>query len=214
MKIWIITTDDDNGTQTAIHYTAEAANAQAVEIVTAWYDRHLRADQEPREHTDWQETYELLSDTIGFNNYLTFEEHDISAHPAIAKAIAAYDLMQDAIQESEDAACNDETVALMESGYVLVRAALGLPVAQDQADDDAMFGISPELLSQVETDIDREEAAYRAAAIRLHHRDGEIEINDNADVSLGDDPGAYVQAWVWVSAEAAGIDTDDEGEDE
>lgn len=39
---------------------------------------------------------------------------------------------------------------------------------------------------------------YREAARARWHRDGEIEIDDNAKVSLGDDPGAYVQAWVWV----------------
>ncbi len=29
-------------------------------------------------------------------------------------------------------------------------------------------------------------------------RDGELEIDDNAVVSHGEDNGAYVQAWVWV----------------
>lgn len=32
------------------------------------------------------------------------------------------------------------------------------------------------------------------------HRDGEIEIDDGAVVSRGDEDGAYVAAWVWVSA--------------
>ncbi len=42
------------------------------------------------------------------------------------------------------------------------------------------------------------------AAHRLHHKDGEIEIDKDTDnlptsrVSRGDDPGAYVLAWVWV----------------
>ena len=30
-------------------------------------------------------------------------------------------------------------------------------------------------------------------------KEGEIEFDDNAEVSEGDDNGAYVQAWVWVS---------------
>lgn len=41
-------------------------------------------------------------------------------------------------------------------------------------------------------------AAYVAAAAEIHSRDGECEVDDNAKVSGGDDPGAYVQAWVWV----------------
>lgn len=40
---------------------------------------------------------------------------------------------------------------------------------------------------------------FRAAAKRLHEREGELEIDDEATVSHGDDAqGAYVQAWVWV----------------
>lgn len=39
---------------------------------------------------------------------------------------------------------------------------------------------------------------YRAAAKSTYHRQGEIEIDDNAIVSHSEE-GAYVQAWVWVS---------------
>ncbi len=39
---------------------------------------------------------------------------------------------------------------------------------------------------------------YRAAAKATYHKDGEIEIDEEATVSFGDDNGAYVQAWVWV----------------
>lgn len=39
---------------------------------------------------------------------------------------------------------------------------------------------------------------YRTAATR-HVRDGELEVDSHATVSLSDDGGAYVQSWVWVS---------------
>jgi hypothetical protein len=39
--------------------------------------------------------------------------------------------------------------------------------------------------------------AYRAAAMR-HYRGGELEIDPGAVVSKGDDPGAYVMAWLWI----------------
>lgn len=39
---------------------------------------------------------------------------------------------------------------------------------------------------------------YRQQATEQWAKDGEIEIDQNAVVSKGDDPGAYVQAWVWV----------------
>ena len=32
-----------------------------------------------------------------------------------------------------------------------------------------------------------------------YQRDGEVEVDDNAKLSEGDDNGTYVQAWVWVS---------------
>ena len=34
-----------------------------------------------------------------------------------------------------------------------------------------------------------------------YQRDGEIEIDDGAAVSRGDNYGAYVQAWVWVDVD-------------
>jgi hypothetical protein len=45
------------------------------------------------------------------------------------------------------------------------------------------------------------DAQYREAAHRLHHADGEVEIDENAKLSRGDDPGCYVEAWVWVPNE-------------
>ena len=39
---------------------------------------------------------------------------------------------------------------------------------------------------------------FRAHAKERYQREGEIEVDDNARVSFGDDNGAYVQAWVWV----------------
>ena len=48
------------------------------------------------------------------------------------------------------------------------------------------------------------ENAYRVAA-RKRQRDGEIEIDDNAPVSISEDGGAYVQAWLWIPAEDAGV---------
>lgn len=41
------------------------------------------------------------------------------------------------------------------------------------------------------------ELAYIRAAQELT-REGELEVDPDAIVSEGDDPGAYVQAWVWV----------------
>lgn len=58
-------------------------------------------------------------------------------------------------------------------------------------------------LKQLDEQKDAPFAPYRKAAWEDHHCDGQIEIDDNAPVSLSDDGGAYVQAWVWVDDERA-----------
>jgi hypothetical protein len=39
---------------------------------------------------------------------------------------------------------------------------------------------------------------FRTRAKELYERDGYVEVDSNARISRGDDPGAYVEAWVWV----------------
>ncbi len=40
---------------------------------------------------------------------------------------------------------------------------------------------------------------YIDAARLQYESEGEVEFDDDARISHGDDPGAYVQAWVWVN---------------
>lgn len=49
------------------------------------------------------------------------------------------------------------------------------------------------------------ELAYIARA-QEQSAEGEIEVDDDALVSEGCDDGAYVQAWIWVSATDAGLE--------
>lgn len=44
--------------------------------------------------------------------------------------------------------------------------------------------------------------AYRGAVVT---KEGTIECDEGALVSEGDDPGAYVMTWTWVTVEAAGL---------
>jgi len=39
---------------------------------------------------------------------------------------------------------------------------------------------------------------FRAQAKTLYGEEGQIEVDKDARVSIGDDDGAYVQAWLWV----------------
>jgi hypothetical protein len=49
--------------------------------------------------------------------------------------------------------------------------------------------------------------AYRRRAKKMY-KEGELEIDDDAVVSHGDDHGAYVQAWIWVEDEDEEEDDD------
>jgi hypothetical protein len=55
--------------------------------------------------------------------------------------------------------------------------------------------------------------AYRAG-VRVE--DGVTELDDDAEVSMGEDDGAYVQVWTWVSNSDAGLpsiyDEDEDGQ--
>jgi hypothetical protein len=51
--------------------------------------------------------------------------------------------------------------------------------------------------------------AYRDRADGMDYvREGQVEIDDNAIVSKGEDAGAYVMGWVWVDDDVAGIYTE------
>lgn len=55
-----------------------------------------------------------------------------------------------------------------------------------------------EAVREGDSDPDGKKAEYRKIAINDLQKDGELEIDPDAVVSISEDGGAYVQAWVWV----------------
>lgn len=53
---------------------------------------------------------------------------------------------------------------------------------------------------------DEREDRIRALAIRLHEKEGDLEIDGGAVVSEGEDNGAYVQCWKWVDFAGTELD--------
>jgi len=49
--------------------------------------------------------------------------------------------------------------------------------------------------------------AFRNAA-KEYRRDGDLEFDDGAVVSIGGDPGAYVMGWKWIENSEAGLPED------
>lgn len=68
----------------------------------------------------------------------------------------------------------------------------------------AVIGLPTVEQSETET----RNAAIRQMAKDEWNKDGEIEIDDGAVVSEGDDNGAYVAAWVWVGFGGTELDKD------
>lgn len=54
------------------------------------------------------------------------------------------------------------------------------------------------------------EEVYRDWARENLNKDGEVEIDPDAVVSISDDFGAYVAAWVWVSNADVGLPADED----
>jgi hypothetical protein len=129
MKIWTVTENSDNGIITKVvtsQYAADALERQFLH--NYWWDKEkpLPVDMEAARDAVYAH---------GMVDSVHVTEHDLSDHPAIAAALAAFDAMQDSIQEGEDMACNDETAAAMDNGWRGIREALGLPIAQEQAEE-------------------------------------------------------------------------------
>ncbi|PZR92023.1 MAG: hypothetical protein DI537_14450 [Stutzerimonas stutzeri] len=56
-----------------------------------------------------------------------------------------------------------------------------------------------------------EPGGWADKARELYGEDGKVEIDGDAVVSTGEDPGAYVMAWVWVTEDEMGISAECEG---
>lgn len=70
-----------------------------------------------------------------------------------------------------------------------------------QRDIQKLLATAGKVFLQYMKEEDEEEAKlekYRQAAKRIHVSEGSVEIDEGATVSISDDGGAYVQAWVWV----------------
>lgn len=69
------------------------------------------------------------------------------------------------------------------------------------------FGTAVTAFAEHQTETTPELAAYQSAAEGLDIvREGECEVDSGAIVSKGEDAGAYVMAWLWVSDDDAGVE--------
>jgi hypothetical protein len=93
---------------------------------------------------------------------------------------------------------DDEVIALCisrhERHHLLALYLEGRPANQDT-------WMPPDLMPRTQAEVERDNYYVKAAQDK-HNDEGTLEVDDNATVSRGDDPGVYVQAWVWVYDDA------------
>jgi hypothetical protein len=73
-------------------------------------------------------------------------------------------------------------------------------------------GVTESMLpgNRQEDDEDRNKEIYEVASGDPRLKDGDLELDNGAKVSEGDENGAYIQVWMWVSFEGTKLDKDKE----
>lgn len=97
-------------------------------------------------------------------------------------------------------------VNLDDSDFALVMEALR-GNCSDKPDEPTAYDPVYDRLQACRADFDPADP-YRAAA--QMQADDDLEVDDDAVVALGDDPGAWVHAWIWIRNDEAGIPDEDE----
>jgi len=78
------------------------------------------------------------------------------------------------------------------------------PLLAALASGPELHGLRDRLMGHVHELTDETACKYRDAAFE-RSRDGDLEVDSNALVSVSGENGAYVQAWLWVTDEDAGV---------
>lgn len=94
-----------------------------------------------------------------------------------------------------------QRVSLSMREILFIQGALALG-AQGTFTDDLQTKLCKVLAMASHEPLQKLCAAYKNA---VPVKDGELELDLDAEVSLSEDGGAYVQVWLWVSAEDAGL---------
>lgn len=120
-----------------------------------------------------------------------------SWNPSTFASAKVKELIQNLADSADDTGCSPD---------LTVVSALHLTALQKACTKGFVSKASEPLPSPaVEVEVDPNDNLYREAADTKWGREGECEIDDGAVVSVSDDDGAYVAAWVWISDEEAGI---------
>ncbi len=69
--------------------------------------------------------------------------------------------------------------------------------------DSGALDLARAALTRIKETFDAYEPGMVKAACEQYEREGEIEVDEGAVCSRSDDPGCYVQAWVWVCDQEA-----------
>lgn len=66
------------------------------------------------------------------------------------------------------------------------------------------------LCADCHLEADERRSAIIELARQQHQKEGQVEIDDSAQLSEGDDNGCYVQAWVWADFAGTRFETEEQ----
>lgn len=99
MKLWTITTNDDDGTRTATFFTQETADSAFARMVAASWTSWYGEDKPMPE--DAEQAYDQLSGEPGFFDQIHRDEFDLSYHPAVREARATLNVALERLQMND-----------------------------------------------------------------------------------------------------------------
>ena len=94
---------------------------------------------------------------------------------------------------------------------ILMSMGARFTVAPQNVGDTLVIIDFPAYWTTVDESLERYREVVAMAREQLELRDGELELDDDAEVSEGGDNGAYVQTWRWVSFAGTPLDNESNG---
>lgn len=117
MKIWTITTNDDEGVSTDVYLDEATAEIAAHEWVASYFDTAPE---------DWRHGFDLLQQRLGFMDSIHLQEQDLSEHPVFKALLLADKMVRVALPKFNWGASTltNRTIKILNDAETAIKGAL------------------------------------------------------------------------------------------
>jgi len=174
------------------------------------WDNHYTCQACTSEQEDWSDNWSCQSNDDCGECGKEIEPHEstwIGPESEVLKAL--WEALPEA--GSQDASPLKESVRRPSLTLLEISALYGLMLEDDRLQNSELAGKFADLIREELNPVRR--GMVKAYQNAVKPQDGQLEIDNDAEVSLGDDPGAYVMTWTWVPAEDAGFMPEEDEDD-